>query len=197
MWWQSILGFLSGLLALLFYVQTARGAANGRLQPNPTSWLIWSFNDTLILVGSLSIGAWNTLWVPIVYAVLGWFIFAIALRNDKRSPNRLEWACLLGAVIGWIAYFWDGGFWAIVLGSVVNSVGCLPTIRAALDSPDKESLSTWLLIWASVVCMSLSCERMELSLLLFPISSLVNVSAIIGAIVWYRLPLRPAESSME
>jgi hypothetical protein len=186
MGWQSIFGILSGVLALLFYVQTARGAVSGKLRPNPTSWVIWSFNDTLILVGSLSLGAWNTLWVPIVYAVLGWFIFALALRNDKRPPSRLEWACLLGACVGWIAYFVEGGVWAIVLGSLVNSVGCIPTIRSAYHAPEKESLPVWFLIWFSVLFMSLSCERFEFWLLVFPVSSLLNVSAIIVALLWQR-----------
>lgn len=193
MGWQSILGMLSGFLALLFYVQTARGTVNGTLRPNPTSWVIWSFNDTLILVGSLALGAWNTLWVPIVYAVLGWFIFALALRNDRRPPSPLEWACLCGACVGWVAYFVEGGLWAIVLGSLVNTVGCIPTIRTALCEPEKESLSVWFLIWFSVLFMSLSCERMEFSLLVFPVSSLVNVSAIVGALLWFR----PSSSLVE
>lgn len=191
MWWQSVFGVLSGLLALLFYAQTARGAVSGKVQPNPTSWLIWSFNDTLILAGSLSLGAWNTLWVPIVYAVLGWGIFALALRSDKRAPNRSESLCLLGACAGWVAYFYEGGVWAIVLGSLVNCIGCLPTIRAALQAPEKESLSAWILIWFSVFCMSLSCERLEFSLLLFPVSSVVNVSVIVAAILWHL----PSKSS--
>jgi hypothetical protein len=173
---------------LLFYLQTARGAVRGELQPNPTSWLIWSCNDTLILVGSLSMGAWNTLWVPLVYAVLGWFIFALALRNDRRSPSPLEWLCLLGACFGWVAYFWEGGLWAIVLGSLVNSVGCIPTIKGALYAPEKESLPVWFLIWFSVFFMSLSCERFEFSLVLFPVSSFVNVSAVLVALMWHRQP---------
>lgn len=184
MWWQTVLGFTSGLLALLFYTQIALGAVNGKLRPNPTSWLIWSFNDTLILAGSLSLGAWNTLWVPIVYAILGWLIFAIALRNDKRAPTLLESLCLVGACVGWIAYLWQGGIWAIIVGSLVNSVGCVPTFRAALQTPEKESLSAWIVIWLSVFCMSLSCERLEFSLLLFPVSSVVNCSAVVGALLW-------------
>ena len=180
---QGVLGILSGLLALLFYIQVFRQTLTGRIRPNPTSWFIWTFNDTLILAGSWSLGAWNSLWVPLVYSVFGWFVFLAAARNDRRLPSQLEWGCLIGSLCGWGVYLFTHAFWSIVVGSVVNSLAAVPTMRNAFKEPQRESLGAWILISTSLLFMVLSIERLEVSLWLFPIGSLLNCTVIVAGLI--------------
>ena len=185
--WQTTLGIISGLLAFLFYVQVFRQTVTGRIRPNPTSWFIWTFNDTLILVGSWSVGAWNSLWVPLVYSVFGWFVFMAAARSDRRVLTPLERGCLIGSLFGWGAFFFTHALWSIVAGSIVNSLAAIPTMRTAFRDPQRESLGAWVLISASLLCMFLSIERLEVSLWLFPVSSLVNCAVIIVGLTRHRM----------
>ena len=184
---QEALGILSGLLAFIFYIQVFCQTLTGRIRPNPTSWFIWTFNDTLILAGSLSVGAWNSLWVPLVYSVFGWFVFVAALRSDRRLPTSLEWGCLVGSLCGWGVYFFTHAFWSIVVGSLVNSLAAIPTMRNAFKEPQRESLGAWVLISTSLFLMFLSIERLEVSLWLFPITSLLNCGVIVAGLIRYRM----------
>jgi hypothetical protein len=189
--WQETLGIISGLLAFIFYVQVFYQTLSGQIRPNPTSWFIWTFNDTLILAGSWSVGAWNSLWVPLVYSVFGWFVFIAAARSDRRPLTTLELSCLIGSLCGWGAFFFTHALWSIVIGSVVNSLAAIPTIRIAFREPQRESLSAWVLVSVSVVCMLLSSERLELSLLLFPVDSIVNCSVIVFGLLRHRIQYAP------
>lgn len=183
---QEGLGILSGLLAFLFYLQVFRQTLIGRTRPNPTSWFIWTFNDTLILACSWSLGAWNSLWVPLVYSVFGWFIFAVAVRKDKRLPTPLEWVCVVGSVLGWGAYLSTHAFWSIIVGSMVNSLAAIPTMRNAFQEPQRENLGAWMLISTSLLCMCLSIERFEVSLWIFPASSFLNCVVIVIGLARYQ-----------
>jgi hypothetical protein len=87
---RRVFSVLSGLFVFSFYLAVARDALRKIITPNPVSWLIWSLNDTLILCASWSAGAANTLAVPFVYAIFGWFVVAVALRNKRHRPSPLE-----------------------------------------------------------------------------------------------------------
>ena len=177
---RRVLSVLSGVFVFLFYVAVARDALRKIITPNPTSWLIWSLNDSLILFASLSAGAFNTLAVPLVYSIFGWFVVAAALRNKRRRPNRLETFCLVGAAVGWFCFLLSfGSFVSLLISVAVNTIGAAPTIIRVSRDPAAERFRPWLLVWIGSALSLASLERWDVSLILFPIDSLILCSLVL------------------
>lgn len=177
---RLVFSVLSGVFVFLFYVAVARDAHRKVITPNPTSWLIWSFNDTLILCASWSAGAFNTLAVPLVYSIFGWFVVAAAIRNERRRPNRLEMFCLVGAAVGWLCYLLSfGSFISLLISVAVNTIGAAPTIIRVSRDPAAERFRSWIFVWIGSVLSLASLEKWDVALILFPIDSLAICSLVI------------------
>lgn len=171
-----IFAILSGIFALAFYCDVFRDTIRGRIKPKPSSWFVWSLNDSLILVASWSVGAINTLVVPLVYAVFGWAILAASIKNNYGKLSLIEVVCLLGSIISWSLYLGvPNPFYSLLIGVFVNALGCIPTIVGLWRNPENESLRSWsLLLFASIFSVA-SLEHYKLELLLFPITSLLLI----------------------
>jgi len=177
---RRVFSVLSGLFVFLFYLAVARDALRKVITPNPVSWLIWSLNDTLILCASWSAGAANTLAVPLVYAIFGWFVVAAAIRNERHRPSYLEIFCLSGAVVGWFCYLLSfGSFISLLISVAVNTIGAAPTIIRISRNPAAERFRSWILVWIGSALSLASVERFDVTLALFPVDSLLICSLVI------------------
>lgn len=188
---RATLSILSGLFVFVFYGAILREALKKIITPNPVSWLIWSLNDALILFASWSAGAWNTLAVPLIYAIFGWFIVIAALRNERRMPNTIETICLAGAVLGWVCYLLSfGSFTSLVIAITVNTLGGVPTMIRLVKNPRAERFRSWILVWIGSALSLASLEQFQPVFFLFPVNSLVLTSVII------LLMLRPVPTAL-
>ena len=177
---KSVASIAAALFALAFYWSICASAYQRRIQSNPVSWFIWSLNDSLIVAVSLALGARNTLSVPVVYAIFGWIIFGISIKNDRRNISRLEWTCLIGAVLSWIAFLLSiDRFLILLLGVFVNTLGAIPTIAQLFRKSDSQKFAAWMLIWAASVFSIISAEQLTASLVLFPVDSFLISSTIL------------------
>jgi hypothetical protein len=186
---QHTLSILSGLLAFLFYLSIARDALGGKAAPNPVSWFIWTLNDSLILSASFSAGGRNTLAVPFVYALFGWFVFFTALKNHRRPPTILESFCLTGALAGWVSYLASlGTLIALIVAVSVNTLGSFPTISGLISGKGKEQVRSWILIWLASLCSLASLEYYRFELFLFPVDSFIITSTVLSLIRFRNRP---------
>ena len=174
-----LLAILSGIFALAFYYDVFTDALKGKIKPNPSSWFIWSLNDSLILVASWSAGAYNTLVVPFVYAIFGWAILAVTIKNNPSKLSLIEIVCLTGSTVSWVLYFLiPNPLYSLIIAVIVNAIGCLPTMAGLWRDPKRESFRSWSLLLVASILSITSLEHYKFALLLFPISSLILIVVI-------------------
>jgi hypothetical protein len=171
---QQLLGYTSGLCAFLFYFGIIRSIIRDQSKANRTTWSILGINDFLILCSSFSLGARNTLWVPLVYVLCGLTCLFLSIKNDRLPLSAVDKGCLAGSVIAWILWaITKEPFIALALGVLVNTLGVVPTWRRTYLNPDSQPLIPWIIISMAGGFMILSLEQFTLPLALFPFDSLL------------------------
>lgn len=171
---QHILGYLSGVLAYLFYAGIILSILRGQSKPSRTTWTIWSINDLLIFCSSYYVGARNTLWVPLVYVVCSVLCLVLSLKNDPKPIGALDRACLALSLLAWVLWgFTHSAFVALVLGVAVNTLGAIPTWRRVWHDPHCERWQPWSCIVAAAFLQLAAVEQFSVALVLFPLDSLL------------------------
>ncbi|KKS12797.1 MAG: hypothetical protein UU70_C0032G0006 [Candidatus Yanofskybacteria bacterium GW2011_GWA1_41_6] len=91
------IGLVSGLLVAVSIVPYSIRTYQGKIQPNLTSWSLWSLLGLALLLTYKSSGAEASLW-PAVFGFTNPTLITILLllrRGEWTKPNRVEKACVV------------------------------------------------------------------------------------------------------
>lgn len=184
--YQIILGVVSAILALVGYVAYFREIFFGNTKPHGFSWLIWGILNTLVFFASTSQGGGAGAWVVGISAVLNFVIFGVALFRGEEEITRIDKMCLIAAFLG--ITFWaltSDPAWSIVIISIVDLVGFIPTFRKAYKRPWEESITIFALSDVSFAISLFALQAVNVTTFLYP-ATLVVANTVFVAMVLYR-----------
>lgn len=126
----------------------------GKTRPHAVSWLIWSITQGVgaaaLWYGGASLAALGiTLTTLLVF-----IIFLLSLQCGTRHLRFGDTVVLVFAVVallGWVLL--DHPVWAVVLVSLVEFLGFIPTFRKAYEKPVSEHFPSWTLYCIGMVLM--------------------------------------------
>jgi len=137
----AIIAAIVGIGAFLPYLVTV---VFGNTRPHSLTWLIWAITQgvgvSAIWYGGGGYGA--------ISLTIGWFlvvtVFLISLKKGTRSVTRNDliiFILALIAVVIWI--FMDSPFIAVLMVTVIDLLGYIPTFRKSYASPWDENTLSW------------------------------------------------------
>lgn len=154
--------WVAAWLQALAYLIYLRGALRRRIDPNPTSWLMWAYGTALVVVLEADQGIEPSLRaLPVVCAACSVLIAALCwrrgeLRWPSAGADRLALAVDLGATAVYVAvsgaaglaWMSAGDAWlakAVLLVCVATStlVSYAPMLRATRVDPSGEQWLPW------------------------------------------------------
>lgn len=162
----AILTFLAGGLMLLGYLLYIQGSLRKEIEPNPTTWLMFSYGTVLLTVLELDRGAgWELSVVPITCSLLGVLVALICARRGKmRWPkdweDRASFVTDITLTIGYVSawYFLVAGYihpderdmWNLlflILSNATTITAFTPILRATKSDPSHERSLPWF-VWS-------------------------------------------------
>lgn len=185
---SSLLGALSGLMALVAYGFYFRQAVKGQSTPNPSSWGIWLFAGIINAFTYFSVvggNIWQSLFVmAVTFSVCVVFIYSLF----KGRFTKVTWLEILIFVLALaIGIFWQLTSNDRISNLLLQSIYVLsyiPTVVGLVTGRAKEHYASWL---AAVIASLLA----TLSLLVdFPGDWIAFVSPIVtglmgdGLVLW-------------
>jgi hypothetical protein len=184
--YQVILGAVSAILVFVGYLTYFKGVLFGGTKSHAFSWLIWGVLNALVFFASTSKGAGAGAWAVGASGALNFIIFGIALFKGEKEITLTDKVCLLAALVA-IA------IWAITadpLGSIIlltvaDQVGFIPTFRKAYKKPAEESVTIFILSCVSYVMSLFALQTINLVTALYP-ATLVIGDTIFVLMVLYR-----------
>lgn len=143
---KPFLGIAATLLAFYSYIPYFRDIFAGKTKPHAFSWLVWFLLTAIGFVAQVKDNGGAGAWVTGFTAFVALFIFILAIQRGEKNITRADWACLFGAVLAM-------GLWAltkdpllaVILITVIDALGFLPTFRKAYSKPQEETMITFLL----------------------------------------------------
>jgi hypothetical protein len=179
----AIVGTVISVVAFLPYI---RDVLKGRTKPHMYTWFIWVIVQGIATAGILyGGGKWGALELSIGTVLVAW-VFILSLKFGTKNITKIDTISLLvalGTVLIWLLL--KNAILAVVLVTVIDIIGYVPTIRKTYHDPWSETLSTWTSFTIGNLFSVFALKEYNLLTLTFIISTTI-ANAIIAVIILVR-----------
>ncbi|MFA6463785.1 MAG: hypothetical protein WCV55_02165 [Candidatus Paceibacterota bacterium] len=183
---KLILGIISSLLAIACFVPYIKDIFKRKTTPHSYSWLIWSLLQAIASIAILHENGGFGALCFIVSSALCIFVFFLSLKFGTKNITSFDTFCLIGAVIAiFIWIFMKDPFYSVILITLIDLVGFIPTYRKAYTEPKTETLSTYFLSSAADGFSLLALSAYSLTTVLYP-ASLVLTNFLLAIVLIYK-----------
>lgn len=174
MQYRDILGIAATVIALISYVPYFRDIVARKTKPHAFTWFIWGALTMIAFVGQVYGHAGPGAWVTGFTALVCIAIAVIATVNGERNIARLDWIALAGAAGALLLWFVTRGpLLSVILITVIDNLGFVPTLRKSYYRPHEETMSTFALSGIKWLFGLFALERLSVITVLFPLSIVV------------------------
>jgi len=183
---KTICGIIATIISLISFFPYARDILRKKTQPHSYTWLIWTLLQITGVIVMFNTGAGiGALALAVGVFVCG-YIFILSLKYGTKNITTFDTVCLIGALaaIGVYAFLHDPVL-CVVLLTITDFVGFLPTLRKAYVEPYSETLSLFLLgvVWSTLNMVAIGTYSITTTL--YPACILV-ANALFVSVVWIR-----------
>lgn len=183
---KEILGLIATAIAFVSYIPYFRDILAHRTKPHAFSWFVWGILTLISFASQISDDAGPGAWVSGFTAVIGLVIFFFALKVGKRNIARSDWLMLAGAGLALLMWFiTKTPLLSVILITIVDFFGFLPTIRKSYDRPYEETLSTFALSGLKYVVAIFALDNVSVITALYPIY-LIGANAFFITLLYVR-----------
>ena len=146
------IGMISGLLVVISIVPYSIRTYQGKIQPNFTSWSLWSLLGLALLLTYKSSGAESNLW-PAVFGFTNPTLITLLMlkqRGEWTKPNRVEKICVVFSLMSfglWLGVHNNKELaqYALYLAIIADIWTAIPTIKYVWTRPDDDRPFAWAL----------------------------------------------------
>jgi hypothetical protein len=187
---NTTLGVIAIVIALISYAPYFRNIFKGTTKPHAFTWLVWTLLTAVAFIGQLSDGGGAGAWVTGVTAFISFFIFLAALWRGEKNIVLVDWVSLIGAGAALLLWFLTNNpLLSVVLITVIDALGFLPTFRKSYHKPYEETASTYLLSGIKFIIAIIALENLTVITWLYPASLVLMDALFVGMLLVRRAQL--------
>lgn len=138
----SVIAFLIGITSSFFYI---RDIFRDKTQPHSYTFLIWTITQGTAAAGAFyGHGGYGAINLSIG-AFVNFFIFLLSLKYGTKNINvkdKIALAAAFCAIIIWLLL--DNPLLAVILVSIIDVIGYLPSFRKTYYEPWSETQNSWI-----------------------------------------------------
>lgn len=168
---KTIIGVIAVILTFAGYFPYFRDIVKNKTKPHTFSWFIWSVIAGIIYALQVSAGAGPGSWVTLGLVVITASIFFLSLRLGKKyikPGDIITLVLVLAALPIWLII--KQPVISIVLLSVIDILGFVPTIRKSWRDPYSETLSFYIIVTFRHALSIFAISEYNLITALFPVT---------------------------
>lgn len=172
--YKNILGTVAVIVAFVSYIPYFRNIFAGKTKPHAFSWLVWCVLNAIAFAGQISDRGGAGAWAVGLTAAVMLVIFSLALTKGEKHITRSDWLCLIGAGLALVLWgITSEPLLSVILITVIDALGFIPTVRKSYHKPHQETLVTFLLSTVKYLLVVIALQNYSLVTALFPISLVV------------------------
>ncbi len=184
----TVIAFVLTFYAFYLYIRTI---LDGRTHPHVFSWLIWGIITSIVFVAQLADGGGMGAWPMGVSGLITLGIAGMAyMRRADISITRADWVFFLLALSSipiWVLT--DNPLWSVILLTLIDLLGFIPTFRKTYYAPFSEPLTFAGILAVRNGIIILALEHYSVTTVLFPaaVGGLCIMFMIVIGLRRYRL----------
>lgn len=187
MHYKTLLGLLSGAIALLAYWIYLKDIFANKTKPHMFSWLIFGLLATTAFFGQVNGKAGAGEWVTGLTALGCLLIFVVAIFKGEKNVKNID-RLLLGLSILSIVLLVlvkDARI-STTLAVVALVIGSFLTAKKAYYKPDEETAKTFALNSVKFIPSIFALSTYSYLTVVYPVSALITNAAIVFVIIGRR-----------
>lgn len=172
---QLFFALISSLVGIACFIPYLRDIFKHTTQPHSYTWLIWTLLQTTGVIAMFAAGAGIGIASLAIGAVFCFFIWLLSLRYGTHNINTFDKICLAGGLVAIAIYFFlHDPLLSVIMVTLTDLIGFLPTFRKSYEEPATETASTYILSSLSSLFAIGALEAFTLSTSLYLISLIVT-----------------------
>ncbi len=186
---KLILAILAAIVGVAGFYPYLRDIFKKETKPHVYTWLIWSITLGTAAAGVVKgEGGYGAL-VFVLETFLNFFVFLLAFKYGSNNITRGDTVSLIAALLA-ILIWWQLGnpLLAVLMVSLIDGIGYIPTYRKTYKEPRSETPSFWLLMVVSDILFILSLAEYNLLTLSYVIVLTVSNIAVLSICLLRRAP---------
>lgn len=191
---KAMLGIITAILSIAALVPYVRDVYLHKTKPHAISWFIWGTVAGIVAVAQLVKGGGAGAWVNVAVAIFDTAIFVLSLKHGEKHIVLFDWLCLAAAAVAIVLWgIVHDPTIAVILVTIVDVAGFLPTIRKVHAKPFEETKVTYImyvLIWSCSIfalqAYNIATVLDPAALLLMNIITVVLISVQSGRVKQYE-----------
>ncbi len=166
---KIIIGGVAVVISILGYIPYFRDIISGKTKPHAFSWLVWGVLNAIAFAGQIHGKGGAGVWAVGLTAVALLAIFVLSLIKGEKNIMLFDWLCLAGAALALALWaITKQPLASIILITVVDAFGFLPTVRKAYTKPQQETLITYEINTLKYFLIVLALQNYSWVTVLFP-----------------------------
>jgi len=182
---KQLFSAIAILLVFLAYYPYIKSILNNETKPHLFSWIIWGLTTSIVFFALLSSKGGVGSFPTGVSALICFFIAFLAYKKVSHDViKKSDWAFFILALLAiplW--YVTDSALNAVILLSIIDTLGFIPTFKKTYHSPYEEQLSFFMIMIFKEFFAVSALEEYSLTTLLFPI--VLSSSTIVFVLMVY------------
>lgn len=185
--YKELLGLIAIVIAFISYVPYFFDILSGKTKPHVFSWLIWGIIVGLAFFGQITDNGGPGTWATGFTALACFAIFLLAFQKGEKDIVLIDWISLIGAFVAII--FWvitKGPLLSVILLSIIDTLGFVPTFRKSYMHPHNETLSTYIMSVIKFILSLFALENFSLITAFFPTTLVLANGAFVAMLIIRR-----------
>ncbi len=183
---KTACGVIATIIGVSSFYPYLRDVFKHKTQPHTYTWLIWTILQVTGVLAMYTTGAGIGALTLAVGAIFCGYIFILSLKYGSKNITTFDTLCLIGALISITVYFFmHDAVLAVILITVIDLVGFLPTMRKAYSEPYSETLSMYALFFVSSGFNLVAIGVYSITTTLYP-ATIMFTNLLCCLILWSR-----------
>lgn len=161
---------ISVVMTIVGYFFYFKDIFAGKTKPHAYSWLVWGLLTGIAFFGQISDGAGAGAWVTATTAVVSFIIVGLALKKGEHEITKSDKGFLLGCFAAIALWFiTNDPLLSIILVTIIDFLGFLPTIRKSIHKPFEETLIHYVFAGGKFALALIALEHFSLITAIYPL----------------------------
>jgi hypothetical protein len=185
--YKTVVGVIAVIVAFVSYIPYFKNLLSGKTKPHAFSWLVWGILNAIAFSGQIHDKGGAGAWSVGLTATVMFVIFAISLRKGEKDIRPFDWFCLVGAVVSLIPWLLTKDpLISVILITVIDALGFLPTVRKSFNKPHQETLITFAMSTVKYSLVVIALQHYSLVTTLFPLSLVIMNGLFVAMLIIRR-----------
>ena len=191
--YKAVIGIVAVVISILGYIPYFRDILSGKTKPHAFSWLVWGVLNAIAFAGQIQGKGGPGMWAVGLTAAALFAIFVLSLVKGEKNIKPFDWICLAGAGVSLLLWaVTNDPLASIILITVVDAFGFLPTVRKAYSKPYQETLVTYEINTVKYLLVVLALQNYTLVTTLFPLAVAIMNALFVAMLIIRRRASRHA-----